>query len=42
MIGLDRPDWKAVRRYMQLNGIVKCVKKTTFLEKDLKELENAM
>lgn len=35
MIGLSTPEWKSVRRYMQLNGIVKCVRKTTILEKDL-------
>lgn len=42
MVGLSVPEWKSLRRYMQLNGAFKCVLKSTFLEKDLKEVEKEL
>lgn len=42
MVGLTVPEWKSLRRYMQLNGAFRCKLKSTFLEKDLKEVKKEL
>lgn len=42
MVGLSVPEWKSLRRYMQLNGAFRCRQKSTFLEKDLTEVKKEL
>ena len=42
MVGLSVPEWKCLRRYMQLNGAFRCKLKSTFLEKDLREVKKEL
>ena len=42
MVGLSVPEWKSLRRYMQLNGAFRCKLKSTFLEKDLREVKKEL
>lgn len=42
MVGLSVPEWKSLRRYMQLNGAFRCRLKSTYLEKDLTEVKKEL